>query len=124
MTQKTIALDFGIIELYDNYVVSIVNEGETIDIKKIQNFFIEVNKHYTNKNFVLITHRQYSYAVDPCIYRHATLVENLSGLAVVSKKPFIKANANLERMFFKKPFNFFEELDDAVHWAQHILSKK
>ena len=70
-----------------------------------------------------ITHRVNSYSVDPNVYPRATKVEYLKGFAVVSDKYLAKVNAQIEQMFFGKPFEIFTELDDAIKWAENLIEK-
>jgi hypothetical protein len=56
--------------------------------------------------------------VDPQIYYQTEKIKNLIGFAVVSQNYQAKLNAQIEKMFFKKPFKIFTELEDAVTWAK------
>ncbi len=71
--------------------------------------------------FVYITNRINSYSVDPQIYFETSKIKNLAGFAVVSKKYKAKSNAEIEKMFFSKPFEIFGDLDSAKKWATQLL---
>jgi hypothetical protein len=48
-------------------------------------------------------------------------IENLKGFAVVSENYKAKVNAQIEKMFYNKPFEIFTKLDDAFNWADNFL---
>lgn len=119
--KEILNFDFCTMTVYDNYLVVIVNEG--VDIKpKHNNVLIEIAKaHYQNRDFVYITHRLNSYSVDPKIYFETAKIKNLKGFAVVSSNYKAKVNAQIEQMFFNKPFKIFTELEEAFSWADEML---
>jgi hypothetical protein len=109
--------------IYDNYVVVIMKEGVNI-MPEHNNVLVEVTStYYPNKPFVYITHRINSYSVDPKIYFETSKIENLKGFAVVSSNYKAKINAQIEQMFFTKPFEIFNTLEDAFSWAKEIIDK-
>ncbi len=79
------------------------------------------NKYFPKQSFVYITHRIHSYSVDPKIYFETAKIKNLKGFAVVSGKYQAKVNAQIEQMFFAKPFEIFTNLDDAISWANELV---
>ena len=112
--------DFCILKFYDNYVISIINEGVIITeeiSKKISKTAID---YYKNKPFVYITHRIHSYTVDPDVYLNVSKIKNLVGFAVVSESKWSIKNALLEKIFLDKPFQIFSNIDDAILWANSI----
>ena len=48
-------------------------------------------------------------------------IENLKGFAVVSNNYKAKVNAQIEKMFFNKPFETFAEVEDAFKWAESLI---
>ena len=50
-------------------------------------------------------------------------IENLKGFAVVSNVYKAKSNAEVEKMFFNKPFCIFSELNEAVAWANELVNQ-
>ena len=102
-------------------MVVVMNEGITIAPEHNVTLLNIVDTYYKNKNFVYISNRLNSYAVNPAIYIETSKVENLVGFAVVSKDYKAKSNAEIEKLFLKKPFEIFNTLDQAVNWAQSIL---
>jgi len=122
MQETVVKLKFCTLSFYDGYVVAKINEGVHLD-QEHNATLIEVVEEYYNKPFVYITHRVHSYSVDPSVYPRTTKVKLLKGFAVVSEKYQAKINAQIEQMFFEKPFEIFTKLDDAIKWANDIITK-
>lgn len=116
-------LGFCKIRFYNNYAICNVNEGETICIEKCDKQTKAILDYFQSKPFVYITHRINSYAVDPTIYKETSNVKSLAGFAVVSASTIALQAAQVEKLFLKKPFEVFNDLQHAVNWANSILSK-
>ncbi len=98
-----------------------MNEGVTITPTHNQTLIDVTATYFKDKPFVYITHRINSYAVDPKTYFDTSKISNLVGFAVVSKNFKAKSNAELEKIFFNKPFEIFNTLDEAIRWADTII---
>jgi len=121
--KEVLTFNFCKMSIYDNYVVVIVNEGINITPKH-NSVLVEVTEnHFLDKPFVYITHRINSYSVDPKVYYETSKIENLKGFAVVSKNYKAKVNAQIEKMFFNKPFETFTKMEDAFTWADDLVKK-
>lgn len=112
--------DFCDMYIYSNYMVVVMKEGITISPDRNRILINIAETYFLNKKFVYITHRIHSYAVDPAIYIETSKIQNLIGFAVVSKDFKAKSNADIERLFLKKPFEVFNTLEEAVSWAESI----
>lgn len=119
---KTLKYSFCTIEVYDNYVISCINEGFHLTPDKNKILEDIANEYFYDKSFVYITHRKFSYSVDPAIYLQTSEIINLAGFAVVAQVPLAKGNAEIEKLFLNKPFEIFTSLDDAKSWAKSILA--
>jgi len=121
--EKTLTFDFCEMTIYPNYVIVVMKEG--VDIApEHNNVLVDVtNEYFKNKPFVYITHRINSYSVDPKIYFQTAKIDNLKGFAVVSKDYKAKVNAEIEKMFFSKPFEIFGDLDEAKKWADTLVKR-
>jgi hypothetical protein len=119
--KATLAFDFCDMTIFNNYLVVVMKEGVNITPKH-NSVLVEVTKDYfLNKPFIYITHRLNSYSVDPKIYFETSKIENLKGFAVVSSNYKAKVNAQIEQMFFNKPFEIFSKLEDAISWAEELI---
>ena len=109
--------------IYDKYLVTNINEGFNL-LPEHNKVLVDVaTSHFKDQPFVYITHRINSYSVDPKIYYETSKIKNLAGLAVVSSKFIAKSNAEIEKMFFTKPFEIFSDLESAKEWAELLLSQ-
>jgi len=71
---------------------------------------------------VYISNRVFNYAVDPLTYLDTSKIHNLVAMAIVAKTDLAKSNAKLESMFYKKKFEIFETLSEAMAWVQKELA--
>ncbi len=115
-------LDFCKIEFHSNYVICNINEGETISQKRSEELTKVLLNHFKEKSFVYITHRIYSYSVDPTIYNKLSKIKTFTGFAVVSSNLVVQQTAEVEKLFFKKPFKIFNDLETAKEWASIIAN--
>lgn len=116
--------DFCEMHIFDDYVIVIIDEGITITPKHNKELINVVETYFRNTNFVYISHRLNSYAVDPATYLETSKIKNLKGFAVVSKDYKAKSNAQVEKLFLDKPLEIFDDLIKAVSWKDSILYDK
>ena len=119
---KTLKYDFCLVPLYENYLIAHINEGFHV-LSEHNKVLLELaQSYYKNRSFVYITERINSYSVDPQIYFQTSKIQNLVGIAVVSKKYMAKSNADVEKMFFSKPFETFKDIEEAKDWANALVT--
>ncbi len=118
---KRYHLGIGQVDIYDNFMVAIINEGITMTLERAFELVGISEIHFRHKDFVYITVRKHSYAVDPTAYTHITEIENLKGIAIVSRKSIDTHNIRIEKQFYKKPMELFKNTPDAISWAKRIL---
>ncbi|WP_026810845.1 hypothetical protein [Arenibacter latericius] len=114
-------LEIGKIQVYDDYMISIFDEGSTVNGERLFQILGIIEIHFRDKNFGFISLRKYSYAIDPMIYNQLREIENLKALAVVSIKEIDMHNFNIERLFYKKNMKFFIDLDNALAWIKRRI---
>lgn len=119
---KIINLDFGTVELYDSFAVGVMNEG--ISLKSEENKYLlnVFENSYHDKNFGFISNRIHSYSVDPTVYKETSGLKNLVAIAVVMSNPAQHLSVEIEKMFYNKPFEYFDNLEDAKKWIQKTLN--
>ena len=122
--KKSLTYDFGVVNLYDNYLITTVNAGEHLTPAHNTILVNLANDYFSNKPFVYLTHRKYSYSVDPAIYLETSKIKNLAGFGVIAEVPVSKGNAQVEKLFLNKPFEIFDTLDDALVWAKKIIDNE
>lgn len=117
---KELTYPFGKVTIYDNYLITVMNEGITVTPNLNDVLANIAETYYKNKCFVYITHRVNSYSVDPNIYFKTSQISNLKGFAVVSGKKIVIDNTDLESAFLSKPFKSFTKIEDAIDWANTL----
>ncbi|MER3318506.1 MAG: STAS/SEC14 domain-containing protein [Allomuricauda sp.] len=117
-------LDIGTVQVFKDYMVASFNEGTTITLERAYQMIGISEIHFRDKDFGYISLRQNSYAVDPTVYNYLRGMDNLKAFAIVSKKEIDMHNFNIEKMFYKKPMEFFIEFDNALAWIQKKLKSK
>lgn len=121
---KEYKLDIGKIQVYDNYMVSIFDEGATLTLERAYQIIGISEIHFRNKNFGYISYRKNSYAIDPTIYSYLRELENLKAFAIVSVKEIDMHNFNIEKLFYKKTMKFYIEYDNALAWVKRRVKIK
>lgn len=117
-------LEVGTVQVFDNYMVASFDEGATITLERTYQIIGISEIHFRDKDFGYISLRKNSYAIDPTVYNYLRGMDNLKAFAIVSKKEIDMHNFNIERMFYKKPMEFFIEFDNALVWIQKRLAPK
>lgn len=117
-------LEIGKVQVYENYMVSIFNEGATLTLERAYQIIGISEIHFRNKDFGFISLRKNSYAIDPTIYNYLKELENLKAFAIVSVKEIDMHNFKIEKLFYKKPMKFFIEFDNALKWVKSRLKRK
>ncbi len=117
-------LEIGKVQVYENYMVSIFDEGATLTLERAYQIIGISEIHFRNKNFGFISLRKNSYAIDPTIYNYLKELQNLKAFAIVSVKEIDMHNFKIEKLFYKKPMKFFIEFDNALKWVKSRLKTK
>ncbi|MHA7863971.1 STAS/SEC14 domain-containing protein [Flagellimonas marinaquae] len=117
-------LEVGTVQVFENYMVASFDEGATITLERTYQIIGISEIHFRDKDFGYISLRKNSYAIDPTVYNYLRGLDNLKAFAIVSKKEIDMHNFNIEKMFYKKPMEFFIEFDNALTWVQKRLGLK
>lgn len=117
-------LDIGIVQVYQNHMVSIFDEGATLTLERAYQIIGISEIHFRDTNFGIISLRKNSYAVDPTIYNYLRELTNLKAFAIVSVKEVDMHNFKIEKMFYKKPMKFYIDYNNALAWVQRRVKQK
>ncbi|SDN03590.1 STAS/SEC14 domain-containing protein [Kriegella aquimaris] len=117
-------LEIGKIQVYDDYMVAIFEEGATLTLERTYQIIGISEIHFREKNFGYISLRKHSYAVDPTVYSYLRQLDNLKAFAIVSIKEIDMHNFKIEKLFYKKPMKFFIEYDNALTWVKRRVKGK
>ena len=58
------------------------------------------------------------------VYLKTSQIENLVAFAIVSNEEHKIKNAEIERLFLKKPLEIFSNLDDAKNWVNQLIENE
>lgn len=111
-------LEVGKIQVFDDYMVSIFDEGATLTLERAYQVIGISEIHFRDRPFGYISLRKNSYAIDPTVYTYLRELENLKAFAIASVKEIDMHNFNIEKMFYKKPMKFFIKYDNALAWVK------
>ncbi|APY00007.1 hypothetical protein [Lacinutrix venerupis] len=120
---KIINIDIGYVSIFDNYIIMEIDQGVIVTKEHNQLLVDIVDKFYKDKGVVYISNRKNSYSVNPSVYYETNKIKNIIGLAVVSENGMAVSNAEIEKLFFNKPFEIFSNLEDAKKWANKLYKK-
>jgi hypothetical protein len=128
-TKKTVIvkeyqLDIGIVQVFSDYMVAVFDEGATLTLERAYQIIGISEIHFRERNFGYISLRKNSYAIDPTIYGYLRELKNLKAFAVVSVKKMDMHNFKIEKMFYKKPMEFFIDYNNAVQWVKRRVKGK
>ncbi len=120
--EKKLLSDFCELYLYDTYSLLRVFENQHLDLKK--NDWIRANykAHFGKKPFVVIADRRYHHTIDLDIYKNGKM-KNKKGLAIVSTMEEERERALVEQKLFPHSFTFYENLENAIAWAEAFFFK-
>ena len=103
--------------LYDNFVIAEAKENIVVNSSVTERALKVVLEHFKGQPFTLISHRKNKYTISEEAYS-PRILKKVKGMAVVSTDPLVKKRAYKEQLLFRNSFVFFEELNDAINWAQ------
>jgi vacuolar-type H+-ATPase subunit D/Vma8 len=120
--QTSFTYPFGEVVVYDNYLISVINEGETVTPEYNRELARLAESVYEGRCFGYITHRKHSYSVDPKTYIETSKIENLVAFAVVTNEPVTISNTEVEKLFLRKPVEVFDTIEQAVTWIESLIA--
>ncbi|MGB5376534.1 STAS/SEC14 domain-containing protein [Muriicola sp.] len=121
---KEYVLEIGSVQVYDNYMVAVYNEGCTVTLERVYQLIGISEIHFRDKPFGFISLRKNSYAIDPTVYSYVRELDNLKAFAIVSVKEMDMHNFAIEKMFYKKTMKFFIDYNNALAWVKRRVAKK
>ena len=114
-------LYFCDITIFKNYFIVVMKEGTDITVGHSDVLFDISKTYFGGKQFVYISNRINSYSVNPNVYKKINEIENLAGFAVVSYGFKTSGNVKIEQLYFDKPIEVFDNIDDAKEWAKSVV---
>ena len=122
--ERTLELEFTILDFYDSYVLSRPRAGELLGAQQVADLVEVCSDHYGSRDFVYLSYRVNEYTVNPTIYLNLEEVRNLAGIGVIITENSSFASAKFEKNFSKVPYEIFMKLEDALEWVEKMLKQK
>jgi hypothetical protein len=118
-------LDIGLFTFYQNILVGEFAEGVHVTFENAAIAIQIATQFYgTEAPFLYISHRKHSYSMNPVGYKEVLeLFPNFKAFGIVAKNKRGRMLANLERLFVKKPIRVFDNLEEALLWAEGLLQQ-
>ena len=120
-----IDLDFAKIEIYDNYIVTTVNEGILFNLEHLEKYHIIFEAYFPDKYFGFISNRINDYTVNPiCYYSKYDNFPWLLGEAVLCYSHNTYQTVSFEKNFCKRHFEIFYILEECKEWFNKLRENK
>ncbi|MBQ4820308.1 hypothetical protein [Aquimarina sp. MMG016] len=118
-------LDIGSFYFYENFIIGEVGEGMSLDFESGNKLYQLIDTHYKKKvPYVYISNRIHSYSFTPTrLYGASEHFPNLKGYAIVTYDTINNKVAQLEKKFSDIPTSLFNNLGDAILWAEELISE-
>lgn len=104
---------------YDGFVIAEAKENIIVNSSVTEEVLKVVLEHFGGNSFTLISKRTNRYTISEEAYS-PRILKKVNAMAVVSSDPEVKQRAYKEQLLFKNSFAFFEDLDEAIGWAQNF----
>ncbi len=114
-------IDIGTIQVHENFLVCKFIEGSTLTLERAYQIIGISEIHFRERNFGIISVRKHAFALDPTIYNYLRELPYLKAFAIVSLREMDMHNFNIERLFYKKPMEFFIEYKKAISWINSTV---
>ena len=120
---RSYQMEIGEAYIFEDLLICEIMDGVNLELETFSEFLGITERYYKERPFVYISQRKNSYAVDPMLYPMISRIEMLKGIAIVSNKEVDVHNLKIEKYFFQKPMELFNDLLEAVEWSQGLLRR-
>ncbi|UOB17309.1 hypothetical protein [Abyssalbus ytuae] len=117
---------FGKVYFFKNIIVSEINEGIVLTYDIAEQFLRLIDKYYDEQqNVVYISNRVNSYSVKPIDWlKINNKYKNLIAIGIIHYNRNSKNIFDIEKLFCRRTFKGFDNLEDGLVWANHIANKR
>ena len=123
-TNKTIDLDFVLMDLSEHCIVASVKEGVLIELDHIAILHEIFAEYYPENNFGYIDNRINQYAINLSPELYKTKYPKMVCIAVVCYTESAFKSANFEKTFYDWPFEVFRTLEEAQLWVATLIDEE
>lgn len=122
LPHSKIEFPFGNYYLFDNFVISELDEGVHFDWDKILDVIAALMDNYGDEiEIAYISNRVHSYSIEPQLwYRFHSEYNFIIATATVAYNDFGYINASIEKQFAKISLKRCEDLAAAISWVKQL----
>jgi hypothetical protein len=122
---KVLEFEFGDFELFPDFIIGKMKHGihYNLDCNEV---LVNSVLNYYGPDHVLayISLRDNDYSVDPMVYLHNKLYDNLACIGIVENESSKLSTVHVESKFFKKDkLKAFKNQDEAQIWANQSITE-
>jgi hypothetical protein len=116
---------YAMVTIIDEQVVLVeTKEGIVLDKKTIKEFYKTIEDKVTEE-YSLVINRKHKYKLMRFeVYAEANSHPRLRGIAIVTHKKTSDIMAKIEAPLSQKPFETFNDVDQAIAWAKSLHVEK
>jgi len=118
---KILTLNFATLHIYENYLVSTINEGAIFDAPQFEQLQEIFAIYFSTKPFGYIANRVNDYTVNPVCYTNSNEIDGLVGMAVLCHNQKNYQTAIFTQPFFKRPLQAFFSIEECENWINELL---
>ncbi len=115
-----VTLSFAKIEIFENYLISTVNEGVIIDLSHLKELQLIFDLYFQNNYFGFISNRINDYTVNPTSFNKLSRNPRLLGVAILCYSKESYDNTQFIKYFYSKPFKSFFSQKECLQWFNSL----
>lgn len=113
-------LNFAVLEIYEDLIISSVNEGIIFDSPELAQFHSVFDTYFKGKRFGFISNRKNDYTVTPTAFINVTKNNGLKGVAILCHSEASHDNSLFVKKFYSKPYKPFYTLEECKEWLKTL----
>ena len=113
-------LSFTKLEIFEDYIVSTVNEAVVFDIQELEQIHSMFDIYFKGKDFGFISNRKNDYTVIPTSFMNVPKNNGLLGVAILCYSKSSYNNSLFIKKFYSKPYKAFYTLDECKLWFDSL----
>ena len=107
-------------EVYEDYIISSVNEGIVFDSPELAQFHSVFETYFKGKKFGFISNRKNDYTVTPTAFINVSRNNGLTGVAILCHSKSSYENSLFVKKFYSKPYKSFYTIEECKEWLNTL----
>ncbi|MDR5589080.1 hypothetical protein [Christiangramia sp. SM2212] len=117
-------LSFAKLKFYKYYVIAVIDEDTVVSDTHFNELIQNFDERFGDEGYVYIANRENNYNVNPIYFKKLEEISKMKALAVVNHNTSSIEINNFEKHFCPIPYVVFDELENAVAWAEDFMINK